>query len=150
MLYIGFRIEVASRILPNDITNIVKIYNKSANKILDLHQNGKITADKSNDIIIARGKSDKNKSKNGTMINFSIVNSISSKEELIRVVQIINVLGNGRLIRERIQTFIDRESLLNQIPELNNLYDALKYAEKLMPGLIKNGWYYAPEAYFEP
>jgi uncharacterized protein YydD (DUF2326 family) len=81
------------------------------------------------------------------MTNFSVMAKAGNKKsDIERVVQIINVLGNDRLIRERVLTFVDGNSMLNHIPELEHLKVAFEDLEKLMPGFIKTAWYYAPEA----
>lgn len=146
-LYLGVRAEVAKRFVPS--TDVVEQYNNShANtKIFDLHHNGKITADKSNSVVIAHGE----KYQKGTtgLVNFAVMTDISSQKDIVRVVQIINVLGNDRLIREKVSLFAQGKSLLNSIPELRPIKDAFVNIEKIMPGFIKSGWYYAPEAMFE-
>lgn len=147
--YIGVRVELATRIVKNP-TSIVEQYNLVGDsRIFDLHTEGKITVERTNDLLIARGEDDKRKgkSRSGGMVNFALMIPIK-KRELTRVVQIINVLGNGRLIRERVKTFTDGNSTLNQLPELNGLVTAIQDLDCQMPGLIMGGWYYAPEAIF--
>ena len=145
--YIGFRVELASRIVKTDLDKIVNKYNtESSAKLFDIHTSGKITIEYVNSMVIARGKNDKQRHQGG-MINFSVMIPIISGE-LHRVIQIINVLGNGRLIRERVKTFVDGKSALNQIPELTGIVDAFSGIESHIPGFTLGGWYYAPEAMF--
>lgn len=153
--YIGVRVELASRIVKGDLALIVEQYNSLGKpQIFDLHTEGKITVEHTNDLLIARGEDDSRKSKTktktkyGGMVNFALMIPIGDKE-LLRVVQIINVLGNGRLIRERIKTFTDGQSALNQLPEMQDLVGALNSLNGLIPGLINGGCYYAPEAKFQ-
>lgn len=146
--YIGVRVEIVSRIVKGDIGKIVDKYNKKNEaKMLDLYTNGKITVERKDSMLIARGEPDKRKKKNGGTLNFSVMIPIETSE-INRVIQIINVLGNGRLIRERINTFTGGNSTLNNLPELDGLVTALTGIEKYIPGFIKGGWYYAPEANF--
>jgi len=79
------------------------------------------------------------------MTNFALV--IPSESETIaeRIAQIINVLGNNRLIRERVKTFVDGQSNLNNLPELQDLNNAFTRLENYIHGFITAGWYYAPE-----
>lgn len=146
--YIGMRVEIISRIVTNDIHEIVKKYNNSHSaKLFDLYVNGKITVERKDSMLIARGTNDKRKKKNGGVINFAVMVPIA-KNDVERVVQIINVLGNGRLIRERVNSFVGGNSTLNKLPELNGLVTALSEIDKYIPGFVKGGWYYAPEANF--
>jgi hypothetical protein len=153
MPYIGVRIEVTSRIANQNFktaTQIQKRYNKihKATCILDPHDNGRITVEKTNAMIIARGKQD-DRGDNG-LVNFSVMGETSGGAEAAeRVVKIINVLGNDRLVRERVKTFVDGKSMLNSLPELEHLIDAFNDLEVLMPGFIRGAWYYAPEAKLE-
>lgn len=147
-LYIGVRVEVANRLI--DI-NKLKTYNRrfKTTRVFDITDNGRITVEKSNQMIIARGKRNE-KGSNG-LVNFSLMtkSDATAKEEVERIVKIVNCLGNERLIRERVHTFVHGRSLLNNIPELKELKEAFNNLEELMPGFIEAGWYYAPEALFE-
>jgi hypothetical protein len=146
--YIGVRAEVVSRIVKTDLCKIVEQYNtKNESQLFDLYVNGKITVERINSMIIARGEEDKRKKKSSGTVNFSIMLPID-KKEVDRIVQIINVLGNGRLIRERVNTFVSGNSTLNKLPELGGLVKALNTVDSFIPGFIKGGWYYAPEANF--
>jgi hypothetical protein len=146
--YIGLRVEIVNRIVKKDLCKIVDKYNdQNESKIFDLYVNGKITIERTNSMIIARGENDKRKKKGSGIINFSAMVPIESSE-VDRIVQIINVLGNGRLIRERVVTFVSGNSTLNKLPELNGLVGALSEIETHIPGFVNGGWYYAPEAIF--
>jgi len=144
-LYIGFRVEVANRFLTS--RNLVKKYNSKHDKtqIFDLHKDGKITVEKEGTMLIARGATPE-KGSTG-LVNFSMMAKAGDKRENIeRIIQIVNVLGNDRLIRERVLTFVNGRSMLNAIPELSELKNAFIELDSIMPGFIKAGWYYAPEA----
>lgn len=143
--YLGVRVEVASRFVTVD--DLEEQYNKThqSTKILDMYHDGKITVEKKDAMLIARGA--KNEKKSG-LINFSVMIKSKQKEEIKRIVQIVNVLGNDRIIRERVSLFIEGKSLLNAIPELAKLSEAFTEINVLIPGFVKAGWYYAPEAVF--
>lgn len=147
-LYIGVRVELASRVARLDK---LKSYNRKfkTTRVFDVTDNGRITVEKSSQMIIAKGKKDE-KGPNG-LVNFSVMTTQDTDEpaEIERVVKIVNVLGNDRLIRERVHTFVTGRSLLNSIPELKPLVEAFRNLEDLMPGFIEAGWYYAPEARFQ-
>lgn len=145
-LYLGVRVEIAGRIVVKDLPDK---YNNAHDdtKILDFHKDGKITVEKKDSMLIARGaKNDKPNSNN--LVNFSLMSEINKEAEIRRIVQIVNVLGNDRLIREKISVFVGGKSLLNAIPELDQLKDAFVALDSIMPGFVKSGWYYAPEATF--
>lgn len=150
--YIGVRVELASRIVRGDLETLVEKYNSNnSSQVFDPHLDGKITVERTKELLIARGEKDnrktKAKAKQGGNINFALMVPVKDTE-LVRVVQIVNVLGNGRLIRERVKTFMDGQSALNNLPEMKALSNAFVDLDKYMPGLIKGGWYYAPEAKF--
>jgi len=147
-LYIGVRVEVANRIA--DVSKL-KAYNRKykTTRVFDIMDNGRITVDKSNHMIVARGKKDE-KGSSG-LVNFSVMAKQDTEQpsDIERIVKIINCLGNERLIRERVHTFAHKRSMLNNIPELSEILTAFNNIEELMPGFIDAGWYYAPEALFE-
>jgi len=146
--YIGVRVEVVGRIVKTDPCRMVEQYNKNnESQLFDLYTNGKITVERKDSMLIARGEEDKRKKHNGGTVNFAVMIPIESNE-VNRIVQIINVLGNGRLIRERVNTFVNGNSTLNKLPELDGLVTAFTIVNTYIPGFIKGGWYYAPEANF--
>lgn len=147
-LYVGVRVEVATR-----IANISKLktYNRKYKntRVFDITDNGRITVEKSKQMIIARGK--KNEKGPSGLVNFSVMvrQNTDKPADIERIVKIVNCLGNERLIRERVHTFVHQHSLLNSIPELKDILTAFNNIEMLMPGFVEAGWYYAPEAIFE-
>lgn len=148
LLYVGVRIEISNRTLK--IKDLVDKYNSTSTsaKIFDVHDNGRITVEKKQEMIIARGKQE-DKLPTG-MINFSVMLPIeSTNPELERIVKIVNVLGNDRLIREKVKTFVMGQSALNKMPEFSGLTMAFQSINKLIPGFVEVAWYYAPEVKFE-
>ena len=141
--YIGFRVEVPSRLIK--VKNFIKKYNASHKdaRLLDIFFNGKIAVEKNGKMLIARGaKSDKNTN----LTNFAALFRMrGQKKDLNRIVQIINILGNDRLIRERVHTFMSGCSNLNNIPELQPMRAIFVEIDIEIPGFIRTGWYYAPE-----
>ena len=83
------------------------------------------------------------------LINFAVLSKMDvGSSEIERIIKIVNVLGNDRLIREKVSTFTTGHSALNNIPELAILNAAFADLDLLIHGFIKNAWYYAPEAIF--
>lgn len=144
-LYLGVRVEVANRFVT--VNNLLTQYNKThkTTKLFDLHREGKITVEKTDSMLVARGTAN---DKGSGLVNFSVMAETKKIEDLKRIVQIINVLGNDRLIREKVSVFVNGRSLLNAIPELAELKEAFIAIDSLIPGFINAGWYYAPEAEF--
>jgi hypothetical protein len=140
--YIGFRIEVPSRAIKN--AGIINRFNKKHNnvKLFDLHKSGKIVIEKDRNMIFAKGD-DLLKSQ---LANFSILFDIRKIKEAERIVQIINVLGNDKLIKERVSLFVKGNSLLNAISELNIIKESIIDLNNMIPELVKSGFYYAPDA----
>lgn len=145
-LYLGVRVEIANRFVK--VNNLITQYNKAhkTTKLFDLHREGKITVEKNDSMLVARGAVN---DKGSGLVNFSVMAEAKKIEDLKRIVQIINVLGNDRLIREKVSVFVNGRSLLNAIPELVELKDAFLAIDSLIPGFINAGWYYAPEAEFK-
>jgi hypothetical protein len=148
-LYVGVRVEISNRFINN--SKIIKNYNKTHKntRLSDFHSDGKIFVERRKNMLIARGvKSDAGMS--NSMANFSMMSKISGGIVAVeRIIQIVNILGNDRLIRERIKTFVNGNSVLNNLPELNGLSQAFMDLDSIVPGFIRSGWYYAPEALFK-
>lgn len=145
IVYIGVRAELPSRRVKGDPNDVLEQYNASGNsRILDLRVDGKITVERQGAMLIARGVDDPKNMKQG-MTNFALMIPSESKEAAERIVQIVNVLGNNRLIRERVKTFVDGQSALNDLPELHDLVNAFVELDSYIRGFVIAGWYYAPE-----
>lgn len=145
-VYLGVRVELANRFYT--VKNLSARYNRKykTTRVFDVRENGKIAVEKRKSMLIARGDTQVKEKPETGLVNFSVGVDMNSKtKDADRIVQIINVLGNDRLIKERVLTFIEGKSMLNSIPELKMLTEAFKNLEDLMPGFIKAGWYYAPE-----
>jgi len=140
-VFLGFRVEIIGKIIP--ISNLEKTYNNIYKEtfIFDVHKNSKILVSKVNSIILARGDT---RNKNSGLTNFGVMIQVE-KSEAERVAQIINVLGNNRLVKERVSLFVANKSTLNTIKELSLLKDAFRNIDKIIPGFIKFGWYFAPD-----
>ena len=69
-----------------------------------------------------------------------------TREAVDRLVRIMNVLGDGKLIRERVSVFVSGKSVLNLMPELNELRDILMNLNTLVPHFQDIAWLCAPEA----
>jgi hypothetical protein len=139
--FLGFRIEIIGKMFPS--LNLEKKYNSTHKEtfIYDVHKNSKILVSKINSIILARGDT---RNKNSGLTNFGVMVRID-REEAERIAKIINVLGNDRLIKEKVSFFVSQKSTLNTLKELAPLRDAFIDIEKMVPGFTKYGWYFAPE-----
>lgn len=145
-LFVGFRIEMSGKFLAR---NFVKRYNNKYDdtKIIDICNEGKIIVKKREKMLLVSGK----KVKKGFtgLINFSLMVPVETEADLDRIIQIVNVLGNDRLIKERVSLFVAGKSKLNYLPQLNPIKQAFIRIENMMPGFIRSAWYYVPEAVYE-
>lgn len=145
--FIGFRVEVATKIIKSPLPLLVKKFNRQGEtKIFDLCPKGKVVISRVNRVMTAGGEAIKKSSANS---NFALVTPLETSESL-QVANIINVLGNGRVIRERLIDFIHGDSMLNDLAPLTPLKEGLVALEALCPGLIRSGFYYAPELIIPP
>jgi hypothetical protein len=147
-IFVGVRIEISNR--SNKIKDINTRYfdTYKTNSITDYHENGKVTIERKDGMLIAHGK-EEDKFNTG-LINFSVMNELEGEqEELQRLIKIVNVLGNDRLIKEKVSVFVEGKSMLNNIKEFGGLVQLFKNINKLAPGFIDGAWYYAPEATLE-
>jgi len=145
LLYIGVRVEISNR--SSKIKGIKESYFKNYNteNIFDYHENGKITVERTQEMLIVRGKTE-DKFTTG-LINFSVMNPLSDDpKEISRLVKIVNVLGNDRLIKERVKTFVEGKSMINNLAEFKGLVKVFMNINEISPGFIESAWYYAPEA----
>jgi hypothetical protein len=146
MAYLGFRMEIITNLLARNLTKRFNTKFLDA-QIGDLNREGKIVIEKREALLIAHGQKSSNKS---GVANFSLLcEVVDGNEELTRLIQIMNVLGNDRLIKERISYFVSGKSMLNALPQLAPIKNAILKLDVMMPGFVKYGWYYAPEAIFD-
>jgi len=148
MVFIGFRVEIISRSLKKqDLRVIARKYNKTSQdtKISNIRTNNQIIADYFNGMLVVGTQENK---KYDDILNFALMIPIKKKTEAKRIVQIINVLGNDRIIKEKISVFTEKQSMLNDLPELDGLIDGLLKLDDHLPNITRLGYYYAPEVMF--
>lgn len=139
------KIEVPHEILiKRNLKDIKILFNSDVQraKMLHLKYNGKIIAERFGNLIMANGIDIKT---NTGWANFSA--SLRKKityKELERLISIVNVLGNDKIIKEKISTFLANKSQLCLLPELIDYYDSFTYLNKLLPGFASNSFYYMP------
>jgi uncharacterized FAD-dependent dehydrogenase len=138
---VGLRIEVPNKFVHNK--DLLKVYGKDHSiYLVDLCHGGKVVAKKADDLLLA-----KNDGSGTSVSNFSVlVNFGDDLEEVRRIIKIMNVLGDDKLFKERVQTFVTGKSLLNAIPELLILKQALTKLEQFIPRFCEIAWFSAPDA----
>jgi len=141
-LYIGVRVE-SSNVTIGDTALLESTCSRAS--VSGIHIEGRVVMEKPSGMIVARGKID-GKSAGDNLVNFALMAPAGSKANALRFVKIINVLGNDKLIKERVSTFMNEESVLNEIPELSFLMNAFAEIDDKFPGFVSSSWYYAPEA----
>ena len=138
---VGLRLEVPNKFLVG--VDLAKIYKKSDNiRLVGFCRGGKVVAKKVKELILAKSDGE-----GGSVSSFSIlINFRNDLDRVKRVISIINVLGDNKLFKEKVRTFVDGRSILNSIPELAELKRAFGILGAAMPKLIDLAWYSAPDA----
>lgn len=142
---VGVRIEIPNRkIFGADLPKTYKNKFNCPNFIYDYKQNSKIIGKQYNGMLIAVGEATCDE-----LISFSVLvdcrNDLSKVE---RMIKILNVLGDDRLIKEKIKIYMSGKSLLNALPELNGLKRSFENLNHIIPNFIENAWFSAPAAKF--
>jgi hypothetical protein len=138
---VGVRIEIPNKFLGN--IDIMSVYKK--NKSICIHDychGGNIVPRHVKDLLLA-----KNDGADGLSSNFSIlINFGNDLMKVERVAKIMNILGDDRLFKEKVKTFVIGKSVLNAIPELAGLKQAFLMLETLIPKFTEVAWLSAPDA----
>ena len=111
---IGVRIELPTKYL--DGVDVFKLYRKTYNaRVLYGRVDDKcVVGCRYCDLLLARA-GDEFKG----VTSFSILLTCQyTREAVDRLVRIMNVLGDGKLIRERVSVFVSGKSVLNLMPDL--------------------------------
>ena len=140
---VGIRIEMPTKMIKKK--DIVKEYKSkfSESVIFDVEHGLKIGQVYTKGIFLARPGTEKSFG-NST---FSLLISVGEDlDTALRLVKIINILGDDRVIREKVKTFFIGKSQLSLLPELQPMIEILRNIEKIVPGFIEVAWLLAPEA----
>lgn len=73
-------------------------------------------------------------------------NSDKAEQEIYRLVEIVNVLCDGQLLREPISKILSSKSVISPVPEYDSLKEGLQKLVNVFPDLEKKCAVYAPEA----
>jgi len=148
--YVGFRIETHHKILKVLTNKLIAKYNRGHKnfQIKDVCFNGKVIQ-KKNDGIILSGKQFDEENKTTLSSFLLIVKKKYEKEEVMRIVKIINIMGNDRIIKEYTKEFLYGESILKYFPDIQKYKDAFLSCEEIIPGLLSRSWLYAPEIFIK-
>ena len=140
---VGIRIELPTRMISRK--DLVREYKKRFNQsvIFDVNHEFKVLPFCVKEVILARPGEEKSMGSSSFSI---LLNMGDDLDSVMRLVKIINILGNDRIIREKIKMFFIGKSTLNMLPELNSMMDILKNIEQIIPGFIETAWLVAPEA----
>jgi uncharacterized FAD-dependent dehydrogenase len=78
--------------------------------------------------------------------NFMInIEPSESYEEILKYIQIINILTNEKIKKERIEDFVNGKSILNNLKIFDNLKIIFSQIEKILPMFISYAIMYVPE-----
>lgn len=145
---IGFRIELPSKYY-NSILLAESKFNKISKnvKITDVCNNGYTFCEKLDDMVIVCKKThnELGYSPSGFVCFSLLAETKDNKKNIERVIKIINVLGNDKIIKEKTTSFMSNASLLCHIPEIVSLKDSILEINKLIPNFIKISYYYSPD-----
>lgn len=138
----GIRIEISNKV--PKIKTILQNYSNPEIQISDINDNARIIPNKVDDMLLVKSKQE-TKYQTG-LINFHVAAHLDkTEEELKRLVKIINVLGNGRVIREKVKSLQSGTSIFNKLVEFKEFPKFIEDFEKQIPGFSFAAWYYAPE-----
>jgi len=85
--------------------------------------------------------------KKSSRTNF-MVSTESSSQDAIRDVQIVNVLTNDKIKKERVEDYMEGKSVLEHIDAFKNLGEAFEAIEDIIPSFISYATMYVPEVRF--
>jgi hypothetical protein len=138
---VGLRIEIPNKLLVGK--DLVKFYKKQPGVcLMDLCKGGKVIARRVGDLILA-----KNDGEGGSVSSFSLmINMNEDLEGVKRLARILNILGDDKLFKERVNTFVTGKSVLSALPEFVVLKQALISLDQLIPRFTDLTWFSGPDA----
>lgn len=145
-LNFGIRIETAATNLKG-FNNSNLTIKKNNIEIGPLSWEGTVIPEDHLDMAITSYRSNENRWKTDK-VSFNFIGSHycenNAFQQANRIGQLTYILGNDRMMKERITLLFERKSKLTQIKEYDWLLDKLKDLEKIIPDVIEKGSFYAP------
>jgi hypothetical protein len=139
---VGLRIELPSRLVKEDLD--VEYRKKfGTSDVYGVCCHSKIITESVKEVFLARGCKDESLNTSSFAV---LVDLNADLNNALRVVKIINILGDDKIMRERVKDFVDRKSQLCLIPELQGLFQVLQNLTKLIPRFLELAWFSAPDA----
>lgn len=139
--YLGIKIEIPNKYVKgvNIIREYKKVFKSSCIKKFCV---GKIISEDCKELLLTKSIKERT-----PLSNFSVLfNFGHNKKEIKRLIGIINVLGDGKILKEKVKTFIKGDSVLNLLPEFKDLNIVFNNLEQLIPNFIEVAWINAPDA----
>jgi len=144
--YCGVRLEIAA--------NYFKDLNKSHLTIYDddievgpFCWNGTIIQEDHSDLVISAFRSNEDRWRSDK-VSFSLVKSMyfpnDGSVQADRIGKLSFVLFNDRVSKERVKLFMNKGSLLNQLPEFDWLTVTLERLNEVLPNLCSRGYLHVP------
>lgn len=134
---VGVRVEIPTFKLNNIIENIKGIEDIRINSFVGEWEELNIISAFGYEINKKSGKT-----------NFRVGFESKEVSNIIRNIQIINILANDRLKKERINDFMEGKSILKHIDDFNILYKIFKEINNNLPHFINYAIMYVPEVRF--
>ena len=88
-------------------------------------------------------------SSKGPLANLGLLRTFrnpNAHDAVYRLVEMVNVLSDGQLFRDSVSRFIAGDTVINPIPEYDQLRDGVSKIAELFPAIKERGAVYAPEA----
>jgi hypothetical protein len=140
--FVGVRIELPTKLLNNK--DLGKLYKKDHKQKLtfDVTCEQKIVPRRIDDLILARPGNEKQ----ANWSSFPLFASFDNLDAALRIIRILNVLGDDKLIRESVKSFMEDHSTLSNLTELTSLKTIFGNLNTIIPHFTELAWFSAPDA----
>jgi hypothetical protein len=140
--FVGVRVELPTKLITNK--DLGKLYKKAYKQKLtfDVTCDQKIAPEYVDDLILAKPSNEKQ----ANLSSFPLFAIFTDLEAALRVIRILNVLGDDKLIRESVRSFMDDKSNLSNLKELSSLKTVFGNMNAIVPHFTELAWFSAPDA----
>lgn len=142
----GIRIEIPSTYM-KDFNESNCSLSRNLVEVGPLSWNGTVIPEDHIDLAITSYRSNESRW-NTDKVSFNVITEKyfedNGYQQVDRIGKLTFILGNDRIMRERISTLMNKKSKLSVIPEYNFLLQELEELNNIVPELINKGSFYAP------
>ena len=144
--YYGVRLEVGASSIKDFNKSNITLYDDAIN-VGPFCWNGTIIQEDHSDLVISAFRSNEDRWRSDK-VSFSLTKSVYFSDQgsvqADRIGKLAFVLFNDRVSKERVRTFMNNHSLLNQLPEFDWLTSVLKRLDAIIPNLCSKGFIHVP------